>query len=180
MRKENIISDRERLRYKSTTTTLPRLYGLPKIHKDGLPLRPICSCYNGPSTNLSRFLTKILKNLTAESKFKFNIKDSTEFQEKLKDIQIGDSERLVSFDVVSLFPSVPVELAIGIIMKKWETIKNYTNMSKEVFKKILDFCIKESRVLKFGDRIYKQLRGLPMGSPASPIVADIVLEELLF
>ena len=27
----------------------PRIYGLPKIHKDGIPLRPIASCIGAPS-----------------------------------------------------------------------------------------------------------------------------------
>lgn len=38
----------------------PRFYGLPKIHKEDVPLRPIISSINAPNKNLSRFLANIL------------------------------------------------------------------------------------------------------------------------
>lgn len=41
------------------------------------------------------------------------------------------------------------------------------------------FCIKDNRYFKFNDKIYEQRHGMPMGSPASPVIADIVMEELL-
>ncbi|XP_075167655.1 uncharacterized protein LOC142239767 [Haematobia irritans] len=37
----------------------------------------------------------------------------------------------------------------------------------------------DTRYFKFEDRVYEQLKGMPMGSPASPIIADIIMEELL-
>lgn len=44
---------------------------------------------------------------------------------------------------------------------------------------LLLFCIKETRYFNYDDRIYEQRKGMPMGSPASPIMADIVMEILL-
>ncbi|KAG8229594.1 hypothetical protein J437_LFUL002317, partial [Ladona fulva] len=38
----------------------PRLYGSPKIHKDGIPLRPIVSAINSPTYNLAKYLTGLL------------------------------------------------------------------------------------------------------------------------
>ena len=52
-------------------------------------------------------------------------------------------------------------------------------MTKKLFMDILTFCIKDNRYFNYKDRIFTQRKGLPMGSPASPIVADIVMEELL-
>ncbi|XP_075167633.1 uncharacterized protein LOC142239741 [Haematobia irritans] len=37
----------------------------------------------------------------------------------------------------------------------------------------------DNRYFQYDGKIYKQKRGLPMGSPASPIVADILMEKLL-
>ena len=42
----------------------PQLYGLPKIHKPGNPIRPIVSCYNTPLSSLHKQLSIILKPLT--------------------------------------------------------------------------------------------------------------------
>ena len=38
----------------------PRLYGLPKIHKEGVPLRPIVSNIGAPTYQLAKFLAGIL------------------------------------------------------------------------------------------------------------------------
>ena len=82
-------------------------------------------------------------------------------------------------DVVSLFPSVPLEHTFTIIENKWPDIQKHTKMDKKLFLDIIKFCIKENRYLKYGDKIYTQRKGMPMGSPASPIVSDIFMEELL-
>ena len=42
-------------------TKLPHKYGLSKIHKDGIPLRPIFSCQGSVYHPLSRFLLDIMK-----------------------------------------------------------------------------------------------------------------------
>ncbi|XP_067628617.1 uncharacterized protein [Eurosta solidaginis] len=44
---------------------------------------------------------------------------------------------------------------------------------------ILKFCIQEGRYFKFKDTIYTQLKGMPIGAPTSPIIADIIMEKLL-
>ena len=38
----------------------PKLYGLPKIHKEGTPLRPIVPNINAPTYKLAKFLTKLI------------------------------------------------------------------------------------------------------------------------
>lgn len=102
-----------------------------------------------------------------------------EFREKIGSTYIYDDESLVSFDVVSLFPSIPVDFAIEIIDSKWSSIQEHTPLTKDLFLTILKFCIKENRYFKYNDKIYEQRSGMPMGSPASPVIADIVMEELL-
>ncbi|XP_058977227.1 uncharacterized protein LOC131801989 [Musca domestica] len=175
--KNNIITTMERKKLRSDVATAPRLYGLPKIHKVDFPLRPICSSINSPSEELCKYVVKILKNLTKFSKY--NVQDSMAFKNKVKNMTIKENDRMVSFDVVSLFPSIPIDLGIQIIDERWEELKEYTNMTKGLFLSILKFCIKDNRYFKYDDKIYKQKKGLPMGSPASPVVADIVMEKLL-
>ncbi|XP_075151062.1 uncharacterized protein LOC142233289 [Haematobia irritans] len=173
----NIISMQEKNKLTSRTAIAPRIYGLPKIHKEGTPLRPICSSVNSPSYNLCKYIVNILKNITEDSKY--NVKDSIAFKSKVNDMPIQDDEVLISFDVVSLFPSIPINLAIQTIERKWTKIEQYTGIPKDIFKDLIIFCIKDTRYFKFEDRVYEQLKGMPMGSPASPIIADIIMEELL-
>lgn len=175
--KNLVISSTEKNRLKTDAATSPRIYGLPKIHKEGYPLRPICSSVNAPSSQLCKYITNILKKITANSPY--NVRDSVQFRDKIKNLTIKDDERLCSFDVVSLFPSIPVDLALKIIEDRWNEITIHTDMSKSLFLNILKFCIKDNRYFKYDGKIYAQKKGLPMGSPASPIVADIVMEKLL-
>lgn len=45
---------------------------------------------------------------------------------------------------------------------------------------IINFCIQDNRFFRYKDEIYQQKRDLPMGSSASLIVADVVMEGLLY
>ena len=55
------------------------LYGLPKIHKVGNPMRPIFSAINTPSYNICKFFVPILKKLTTNE---FTTDNSYNFVEK--------------------------------------------------------------------------------------------------
>jgi hypothetical protein len=77
------------------------LYGLPKIHKPGIPLRPIVSSIGSPCYALAGFLHKILSPLVGQSRS--FVKNSGHFIELLKPIKLHPFDTLVSFDVVSLF-----------------------------------------------------------------------------
>lgn len=70
-------------------------------------------------------------------------------------------------------------MAIRTIIEKWEQIQEHTNIPKDIFVDILTFCIKDTRYFKYEDKFYEQRKGMPMGSPASPIIADIIMEKLL-
>ncbi|XP_055857065.1 uncharacterized protein LOC129919958 [Episyrphus balteatus] len=160
----------------SSSSTAPRLYGLPKIHKPDLPLRPISSSTNVPCYQLSKHIGQILKNIVNEN---YNINNSIQLKTQLEVIVLEEDDFLVSFDAVSLFTNIPTYLAIKIIMKKWDIIKNFTKIPKAQFLKILEFCLKENNYFKYDNKLYNQTFGMPMGNPLSPTIADIILDDLL-
>ena len=84
-----------------------KLYGLPKLHKPNIPMRPIVSFCGSPSYQLSKHLTNILKALTDKSQHKLQSTDN--FIDAIKTVQIPDDHKLVSFDVKSLFTSIPLQ-----------------------------------------------------------------------
>ena len=63
------------------TSRPPRLYGLPKIHKEGFPLRPIVSNIGAPTYQLSKYLAGILRQLTGNSTH--HVKNSFQFVQML-------------------------------------------------------------------------------------------------
>jgi len=110
---------------------LPRAYGLPKIHKQGNPMRIIVSSTGSPLHNLASFLHKILHiSLPVPSS---RIDNSFELTKKLSDIHIPDDFSLVSLDVISLFINVPTDLINDIIKEKWSFISKHTNLPENEF-----------------------------------------------
>ncbi|BHF62528.1 hypothetical protein SprV_0200551000 [Sparganum proliferum] len=69
-------------------TALARFYGLPKVHKDGAPLRPIVSLRGTPTYGLAKSLFRRLKFLTAESDT--TVSSSAQFLEKLKGERVSE------------------------------------------------------------------------------------------
>ena len=87
---------------------------------------------------------------------------------------------MVSYDVEALFTSVPVESAISIIKKHLEEDKELhqrTAMSVNQITCLLKFCLNIT-YFTFQGKIYEQVKGAAMGSPLSPIVANLFMEDL--
>ena len=57
-------------------------------------------------------MAKILKPLTGN--FAYTVKNSTKFCGSIADIDLQDDDELVSFDVVSLFTSIPVDVVVNV------------------------------------------------------------------
>ena len=52
-----------------TGASSPKYYGLPKVHKTGIPLRPIISCVGSVSYETAKELSKILKPLVGNTPY---------------------------------------------------------------------------------------------------------------
>ncbi|BHF75327.1 Tekt4p [Sparganum proliferum] len=153
-----------------------RFYGLPKIHKPNVPLRPIVTLKGAPTYGLSRWLTKHLKKLTEGSEH--TAASSTHFLDKVRGVTIVPDEIMVSFDVVSLFTSIPKELDMSVISDLLE--RKYDDEEKPFKRKhateLLDYCL--CTYFTFNGYTYEQIQGTPMGSPISGYLAEAVLQEL--
>ena len=73
-------------------------------------MRPIVSFCGSPTYQLSKYLTTVLKPLTDESQHK--LQSTENFIDTIKTVQVPDDYKLVSFDVKSLFTSIPLQLAL--------------------------------------------------------------------
>ena len=163
-------------RLHSTVAIPASFYGLPKIHKPGIPLRPITSCINAPTYNVSRHLVSILSPLLEE---KYSVTNSVMFAQHVKDQPIAEDEIMVSFDVVALFTSIPVDLALQIVREKLQqdaTLTERTDISVTNIMKLLEFVLKNS-FFTYEQEHYQQTFGCAMGSPVSATVANLVMKK---
>ncbi|XP_055590666.1 uncharacterized protein LOC129742749 [Uranotaenia lowii] len=170
-----LINRATELKLKTYKATAPCIYGTPKAHKEGLPLRPVVPCMTSPSYQLSKHVGRILQ---ASINSKYNVKDSFEFCEFINDVVLPPDHILVSFDVVSLFTCIPRDLVLSNIINNWDAIKKNTNINLDMFLEIVNFCMTCS-YFRYKNKFYKQIYGTAMGNPVSSPIADFVMESLL-
>ncbi|XP_062711982.1 uncharacterized protein LOC134289701 [Aedes albopictus] len=163
------------MRLKTYTATAPRIYGAPKAHKKGLPLRPVVACMTSPTYELSKYVGSIIQS---SIKSNYNVLDSFSFCEYINNVQLPPDYVLVSLDVVSLFTCIPRELVVQNVIMRWDEIKENTNINLDLFLEMTEFCINCS-YFQFKGQSYQQVFGTAMGNPLSPIIADLVMETLL-
>lgn len=153
---------------------LPLAYGLPKIHKIEHPLRIIVSSIDSPLHNLAFIHNIINKSLSPTNNATNN---SYSLINKTSNLTIPEEASLLSLDVISLFTNVPIDLVIDGISNRWHLIEKNTDILKLEFFKALHVVL-DSTYFMFNDKFYRQTFGLTMGSPLSPILADIVMQDL--
>lgn len=77
-----------------------------------------------------------------------------------------DEDLMVSFDIVSFYTMIPIDEAINIMR----------NLTDKETVDLLELCLKSS-YFSFKGIIYEQTHGVAMGSPLSPIIANIFIEH---
>ena len=137
---------------------------------------------------MAKYLTTILKVYTGHtSSF---VKDSKDLTDKLKTLKIQENEEMVPFDVSALFTSIPVDQALEVINRliiKHQTDLEFKSKVGKAWYEVADHLDREdvmallkivlnNCVFSFQDQFYKQLHGAAMGSPCSPVVANIHME----
>ena len=152
-----------------------KLYGLPKLHKPNIPMRPIVSFCGSPTYQLSKHLTNILKPLTDKSRHKLQSTDN--FIDAIKTIQIPDDHKLVSFDVKSLFTSIPLQPALDCTKTAINKSHYQPPLPTDDLMDLLHLRL-TSTYFQYNGKHYKQLHGTAMGSPVSVVVAEIVMQNI--
>ena len=100
----------------------------------------------------------------------------------IQDIKLEEDQCIMSYDVKALFTSVPIQPAISIITKLLEEdqeLQQRTSLSVNNITSLLEFCLKSTYFTCQG-RYFDQQKGAAMGSPISPIVANLYMEDFEF
>ena len=120
--------------------------------------------------------TRILKPLTGNTIHHVN--NSSEFTDDIKKIKLKEGECIISYYVSALFTSIPVQSAIQFTKKKLEQDREphkRMTMSTSNILELLKFCLCNTYFL-FQGQFYEQTEGAAMGSPVSPVVANVYME----
>ena len=153
------------------------LYGLPKVHKQGCLMKPICSAIGTSTYQLSKFIANIIKPAPT-NKFNTDLKDSFQFLNHLEGFNLNHYF-MVSYDVRSLFTNVPLKETIKITMDRLYRSDHIVppTMPENVLQHLLELCVQDN-VFVFNGEVYYQHDGVAMGNSLGPILADIFMCHL--
>ena len=154
----------------------PSIYGLPKIYKPEVSLRPIVSCIRSPSYQLSSHIASLISPLAGKTDS--YVRNSRHFVEVMRNLRVEEDEVLVSFDVSSLFTNVPVDKAVLVIrdmLQNDRTLSDRTTLSPNRVAELVEVCLRSTYYSHEGT-FYEQREGAAMGSPVSAVVANLYME----
>ncbi|KAJ8031266.1 Deleted in malignant brain tumors 1 protein [Holothuria leucospilota] len=149
-----------------------RFYLLPKVHKKGVPGRPVISACGSATEGLSEIVDFFLQPyLSTIPSF---IKDTDDFIRKIRDINvIPPGAFLVTIDVVALYPSIPHTnglRALGDFLRECQlptkVISGILKMSELVLFK---------NVFEFNSEYFLQMSGTAIGTKMAPAYANIFM-----
>ena len=141
-------------------------------------MHPIVSTINSPTYKLAKELARILTPLTRHTAY--TVKNSAAFVKRIQDIHMTPQDQLVSFDIKNLFTEVPVEAALKVVEEKLtkdQTLRERANIPVPQLVELTNLCLR-STYFQLGEEFYEQLDGAAMGSPLSPVIANLYLEHL--
>ena len=135
------------------------------------------SFVNSPTYGVSSFLAKILSPVVGNTEYTVKI---PVILQNLRGKTLKADQVLVSFDVVSLFTNIPVDLAIKVATKSLRqdaTLLQRTSLPVEDIIDLLSFCLNTTYFV-FEGCYYQQVFGTAMGSPVSAVIANLVMEYM--
>ena len=88
----------------------------------------------------------------------------------------GNSDKLVSYDVVSLFTNIPLTETINIITNYVYKGNNIPPFSKLAFKRMLKLAT--GGLFSYNGKLYRQIDGVTMGNPLGPALANYFLAHI--
>lgn len=158
-------------------TKTPVFYHIPKIHKplkQGIhPGRPIISACNGPLKGIAQYIDYHLNPILQKSTT--YIKNSTHLLQEIQEIRnINKNTFLITADVVSLYTSIPHREIIRAVTLTLEARQTPHNPPTNTILELVNFLLNNT-FFEFNEVIYQQIKGVPMGSCASPTLACLFM-----
>ena len=142
-----------------------RFYVLPKIHKVGIPGRPIVSSCGSPTERISHFVDYYLNPLV--KKIPSFIKDTNDFLCKLQNVQnVPSDSLLVTLDVSSLYTNIPHDQGLEACREALNSREVLSPPTEDIISLISSILTKNN--FDFDDQHYLQVHGTAMGTRMAP------------
>lgn len=159
----------------------PIFYGLPKVHKTNVPLRPIVSQINGPTCKINELVDKYL--YVAEKHIPLLLQDTTAYLQLIdKHKKCAPGTILVTLDVSSLYTNIPHKEGTEWVCDFYEETLLYWHelgmdlkpVDKHTLAELIMFIL-DNCTFEFNGEYYKQNFGTTMGARFSVKFANIYM-----
>lgn len=162
----------------SQPITVPQLYGLLKIHKSPMAIRPIVSTNDTCMAKLDQHLLKQLEHLLKCIKnadfITTTVLHSQEAQERLSNmLQQGHVTSIQTGDVTELYNKLQ-HFHILDAIRYWRRQTHFTDFETTPLIRDLQALL-NNLCCQFIDRFFIQPKGIPMGARLSPHLATLTL-----
>ncbi|XP_053686358.1 uncharacterized protein LOC128735904 [Sabethes cyaneus] len=124
---------------------------------------------------MAQYLAEILGHLVGKTKY--HVRNSFAFAEEISKLRIPGGTVMYSLDVVSLYTNIPTDDVYQCVEEKWNDLRNHTSIPWDSFKTAMKTVL-DASFFKYNNKFFSQVQGVPMGSPLSPVVANIIMEKL--
>jgi len=153
----------------------PIFYGIPKVHRTPMQLRPVVSCVNSFPSIFSSWLDFRMKELLHW--IPSYIKNSTELIKDLWSLNLPRGAKLLTANATSMYTNIDTTTGLQTFIKLFDRYKDCipNSFPKEFFLQTLGI-IMNNNIFSFGDTYRQQLQGTAMGTPAAPLYSIITYE----
>ena len=139
-----------------------------KIHKQPLSTRPVCSDCASLVHPLGKWLDYTLQPIVASQPFYF--KDSFSLKQEIDKLVLPPNASIITFDAVAMYTNIDID----------DSIERITNFLAEFWdkhdckavKEAMEIVMRNNR-MRFGDLIFRQIRGVAMGMSPAPTIANL-------
>jgi hypothetical protein len=172
MRKDSIITDEMHEFAKPKASRPARFYVLPKVHKAGVPGRPVVSACGAPTEGLSEIVDHFLQPLMTT--IPSYIKDTNDFLRKVRDLgPLPPGTLLATIDVTALYPSIPHDMGVGAL----RSFLSNKDLSRSMIDGICDMTetVLKNNVFEFNSEFFIQTSGTAIGTKMAPTYANIFM-----
>jgi transposase-like protein len=161
--------------YTSLNPSAPVIRGLPKIHKDNIPIRPVINWKQAPAYKLAKFSSQLLQTHIPLPNT-FNVKNSLHLMNDLMEIPYQQDIQLVSFDIENMYSNIPTNELYHIIRSRCFEQRLEKKLTDEILS--VTHAILQQNYFQFQDSCYVQKTGLAMGAPTSSILSEFYLQHM--
>ena len=169
---EGVITDDIRQFAIRRNTKPARFYLLPKVHKKGVPGRPLVSACGSATEGMSEivdfFLHPYIPTIPS------SIKDTDDFIRRIRNIiHLPSDVLLVTLDVVSLYPSIPHDFGLC-ALKNFLLDRNLPAIVVNGIHNMTEMVLKNN-VIEFNSECFLQISCTAIGTKMASAYANIVM-----